>query len=316
MNASVARARWLSQRAATLVLLAALGVGAPAQAETAAIATRVFNGYQRTRLPDGSVKPETYAFADGGCLGSVPGDSIARLPFRDVATMIGAPMVQRGYLPAKDPRKTDLLIFVCWGTLSGTGQQVDGAVARTLQEGMRQMLDTRHTLEFDARRQGVNVAAAANGQGAVFDTPDLAATASQLEGYFALAATEQRARERQEVQHGLVLGFQDDLLRAYSLSGTQWSRDLLDELHVDRYYVVLKAYDFQLAWKEKRQKILWEARFSIARPGTDFAKALPAMAQQASRYFGQDSKGLVRDTLPEVKIEYGETRVIRVEPGK
>jgi hypothetical protein len=299
-----------------LVLLSAFGLGVPAQAETAAIATRVFNGYQRTRLPDGSIKPETYAFADGGCLGTVPGDSIARLQFREVAAMIGAPMAQRGYVPAKDARKTDLLIFVSWGTLSGTGQQVDGAVARTLQEGMRQMLDTRHTMEFDSMRQGANAAAAANGQGAVFDSPDLAATANQLEGYFMLAASEQRARERREVKNGMVLGFQDDLLRAYSLSGTQWSRDLLDELRVDRYYVVLKAYDFQLAWREKRQKILWEARFSIARPGTDFAKALPAMAQQAARYFGQDSKGLIRDPLPEVKIEYGEPRVIRVEPGK
>ena len=42
--------------------------------------------------------------------------------------------------------------------------------------------------------------------------------------------------------------------------------DLVSEIEVDRYFVVLLAYDFQVLWKEKKHKLLWETRFSINQP--------------------------------------------------
>ena len=75
------------------------------------------------------------------------------------------------------------------------------------------------------------------------------------------------------------------------------------------------AYDFQLLWKEKKHKLLWETRFSVRENRNDFGKALPAMSQYASRYFGQDTHGLIRRPLQE-NINLGELRILGIEPEK
>ena len=59
---------------------------------------------------------------------------------------------------------------------------------------------------------------------------------------------------------------------------------LLSEIEENRYFVVLMAYDFQLFWKEKKLKVLWETRFSINESRNDFDKALPTIAQYAVSY--------------------------------
>jgi hypothetical protein len=61
------------------------------------------------------------------------------------------------------------------------------------------------------------------------------------------------------------------------------------------------AHDFQVFRKENRHKLLWETRFNINEPHNHFDKALPVMAQYASRYFGQDSHSLLRTQVPEGK---------------
>ncbi len=41
-----------------------------------------------------------------------------------------------------------------------------------------------------------------------------------------------------------------------------------------------------------------------------FDRALPGMAQYASQYFGQDSRGLIRRVIPEGRVDVGEPTVI------
>jgi len=68
--------------------------------------------------------------------------------------------------------------------------------------------------------------------------------------------------------------------------------------------------DFHLMWKEKKAKLLWEARYSIRTRGNDFGKQLAAMTQEASKYFGQNSGGIVRKALPAGHVEIGEQKVL------
>jgi hypothetical protein len=91
---------------------------------------------------------------------------------------------------------------------------------------------------------------------------------------------------------------------------------LIDDVEDDRYFVVLMAYDFQLLWKEKKHKLLWETRFSIRQRRNAFDQQLAAMAQYASRYFGQDSHGLIRQPIPEGQVILGELKVVGVDPEK
>ncbi len=68
-----------------------------------------------------------------------------------------------------------------------------------------------------------------------------------------------------------------------ALSG--YRDDLINEIEYSRYFVVLMAYDFQMTWKQKRHKLLWVTRFSIAQHKGNFSKQLAAWAFYASRYF-------------------------------
>src|SRR5687767_956486 len=66
-----------------------------------AVFSNVFNGYQRTRLPDGSFKPETYTFGDGGRRNTSGRDaSVDDLPFARIAHIIAGPLAERGYRPS------------------------------------------------------------------------------------------------------------------------------------------------------------------------------------------------------------------------
>jgi hypothetical protein len=85
---------------------------------------------------------------------------------------------------------------------------------------------------------------------------------------------------------------------------------VMNAIEVNRYYVILRAYDFQEAWKHKRRKLLWETRFSLSERRHDFEKEVPAMARSAALYFGQDSFGLVMKPVPEGRVDIGDTRVL------
>jgi hypothetical protein len=95
-----------------------------------------------------------------------------------------------------------------------------------------------------------------------------------------------------------------------------WRRnDLVAEIEDNRYFVVLMAYDFQLMWKQKKHKLLWETRFSIREKQNQFDRALPQMAEYASRYFGQDSHGLLHTGVPDGKVELGDPTIIEFLTG-
>jgi hypothetical protein len=105
--------------------------------------------------------------------------------------------------------------------------------------------------------------------------------------------------------------------------GRSLRSQILDQVHsadiaalqMDRYYVVLRAFDFQTAWRQRRIKLLWETRFSLSERQHDFAKELPTMAHTASQYFGQDTKGLIRARIPEGQVEIGEVKSLGNVPS-
>jgi hypothetical protein len=88
-----------------------------------------------------------------------------------------------------------------------------------------------------------------------------------------------------------ILGYTDEILRVSPRD--PYLITLRDELEHDRYFVVLLAYDYQLARKTGQRRLLWETRFSIPETGYDFEACFPKMTAIASQYFGQDSHGLI-----------------------
>ena len=119
---------------------------------------------------------------------------------------------------------------------------------------------------------------------------------------------------RVDAQNASILGY-DDALNDFGWKGRRERPDLLDDLERGRYFVVLMAYDFQVLWREKKHKLLWETRFSVREQGNDFTQALPAMAQYSSEYFGKDSHGLLRTFVPDGRIHVGNPSVVEFLTG-
>ena len=124
-------------------------------------------------------------------------------------------------------------------------------------------------------------------------------------------------RDRIDFKNAGMLGYDFD---GNGLIGTDYGNNLrhsplgverndqVGEIEENRYFVVLMAYDFQLLWKEKKHKLLWETRFSIREANHQFDRDLPAMAQYASRYFGEDTHGVVRNRVPLGHVDIGDVK--------
>jgi hypothetical protein len=231
-----------------------------------AVSSKVFNGYARTRLPDGSFKPETYVFGYGGSISTLMmrDDSIDDLSFDALTQTIGSALRGQRYLPGNDQVPASLFIAVFWGTTYGSVNTADGPT-----------------------------------------------------------------KDRIDAENAALLGFDSEagIPKRYdylSPWGTTFRAILLRNVHagplsaleVNRYFVVLRAFDLRAATREKKLKLLWETRLSLSQRRHDFEKELPEMAQYASIYFGQDSHGLVRKSIPEGRVEIGEPKSLGVEPSK
>ena len=240
--------------------------------------TAVFSGtsadYTRARLADGTFRAENYAFGDGGYYGSATHDAtIDRESFMDVARVIARPLAARNFMPTKDPKKAGLLIMVYWGMTSGT-------------------LDPSSEIYgYDGGPQKTKGGTWSN---------DLLGPVS-FRGSLA------------DLRNAMLLGYAGEIANTQPRLGIIHNvkrDDLIEDVEHNRYFVVMMAYDFQMMWREKKPKLLWETRFSIREQGNDFAKMLPSMTMYASQYFGQDSHGLVRKAIPEGSVEIGVPRTV------
>jgi hypothetical protein len=132
-------------------------------------------------------------------------------------------------------------------------------------------------------------------------------------------------KDKVDAKNAALMGFDSegvfgqgfgDTSNVMSIILRQVHSDVIDAIEVNRYFVVLLAFDLQSALKQKKIRLLWDTRFSLSQRRHDFAGNLPAMTLLASRYFGQDSQGLVRTPIPEGHIEIGPVKSLGEVPEK
>jgi hypothetical protein len=298
---------------AFLILGFALGLAARAHAldfgganDITAVSSKTNSDYVRARQADGSFVPESYAFGKGGVWAGAGQDgSIDKLNFLDIAHMIANPLASQNYFPSTDARATKLLIMVYWGT-THVPQRANESVGYANLQAANAALST-----VTAQAVGMPKSSAA----AATSAADGALTTAM-----AMVSAENRMREQDDLVNLKMLGYDSWLQKTEGdHRGTafeQTRQDLYDEIEESRYFVVLMAYDFNLLWKDKKHKLLWETRFSIRQSHHEFDKELPSLAQYASRYFGQDSHGLVHDALPPGHVDIGDVKSLGEVPPK
>ena len=246
--------------------------------ELTAVSSKVFHGYKRATLPDGSLRPEHYGLGIGGFMTRYPGvleqsdadftrdDTVDNITFAALAKMIEGPLATEKYLPTGEPRLADLLIVIFWGRTIGTNAFAGSQIKSILYGPDQDKIDSGNAelLGFDS------------------------------EGMFGDGfGNSIRSNILKEVHSGVI-----------------------DAVKDDRYFVILQAYDFSAAWKGKKVRLLWETRFSLSQRRHDFGKDLPRMAQVAAQYFGQDSHGLVQKPIPAGHVAVGPVKSLGPVPGK
>jgi hypothetical protein len=219
----------------------------------------------------------------------------------DVARVIAVPLGERHYVPDRDPNTTRLLIMVYWGTTDVPEPAYESSAYQT----------------FGTEMQEATLLQNSGGGIGAMDAGD-----AMMSAALQLIKMEESRRARIDFKNAIMLGY--DSPDGNSLIGTDHGNqlqftalrsarnDLVQEIEARRYFVVLTAYDFQLMWKKRGHKLLWETRFSINQPRNDFGKALPVMANYASRYFGEPSHGLVREAVPTGRVEIHEPTLIEL----
>jgi hypothetical protein len=285
------------------------GIGARAE-EVEAIASKVAKDYVRKKLPDGTYQQETYAFGKGDdWRGARVDPTIDKMDFMDVARILAVPLAKKQYFPTADPKTTDELIMMYWGTTrapeyASKSSSLDASQKATQLQavGTLMLKDAHSHAEVMAAQE---VIAEANNQ--------LMLATMGIEA-------ENERREETDMKTATLLGYDSwwmEVNGAMSGSALGYRKaDMLNELEEDRYFVVLTAFDYQKLVKEKKQKFLWEVRFSIREHGTAFDDRIKGMAELASDYFGRNSGGLRHDTLPEGNVEIGPVKSLGVVPGK
>lgn len=286
---------------------AALNTSIARAEEIAAVASRVSDDYIRTKLADGSFQTETYAFGEGGySSGNMRDPSIDKITFMEVARTMAGALRGQGYVSSGDANETKLLIMVYWGTTKApehasqsVAYQNFGPIAREL--------------------SSMKMAAGLKGNQLASD-PLYQSLQSSLTSAVALIALENHQRDKANAENAALLGYGSWWeATAHAPAGTSLESrrtDMISELEENRYFVVLMAYDFQLMWKQKKAKLLWETRFSISQHRNEFDRQLAAMALQASKFFGQDSHGLQHKEIPDGRVEMGELRTVSETPEK
>ena len=276
--------------------------------EVEAIASKAAKDYVRKKLPDGSFKPETYAFGKGDDWRGARVDStIDTLDFMDVARVLSVPLAEKKYLPTKDPKTTDELIMVYWGTTRAPEHASDTNSYQLLVKANDQQARAIAALEKNPIQKQAALELLAEADNAL------------LAAQVGVQAENQR-REDTDMRNATMLGYDSWWIATNSaMGGTPLGRrrvDMENELEEDRYFVVLTAFDYQMLVNKKKQKFLWEVRFSIREHRNAFDTRLPAMTALASAYFGRDSGGLQHVTVPEGKVEIGPVKSLGVVQGK
>ncbi len=246
-----------------------------------AVFSDVSDDYVRTRLPDGSFQTESYAFGNGGYYRApVSDETIDNETFMDIARTLAGPLAVQNFVPTKDPKKATLLIMVYWGMTSGTNDPTSSNYQFSI---------------YSHTRSGLG------GVGMSFD-------------HWGPVSFEGGLVDNQNAG---ILGYGTELMWDNSRIGLIHNirrEDLIDDIEHNRYFVVLMAYDFQMLWRQKKHKQLWETRYSIRQQGNDFERILPAVTEYASQFFGEGTHGrLIREALPEGKVEVGVPKSLGVD---
>ncbi len=123
-----------------------------------------------------------------------------------------------------------------------------------------------------------------------------------------------QVRDQINEDNARILGFMDELadsndIRRHAGGGDRYS-DLITDVEEARYYIMISAYDFKELKQHGKRTLLWQVRVSVQSPGNSFGETFVPMLRSASKYFGQDSRKIVRSEEPKGRVDLGDLKFL------
>ena len=265
-----------------------------------AVSARVGNGYQRSRKPDGTFKPEYYAISNGGRVSGTTSDAtVDRVKYPEVAAIAMRLLAGQNYHYANGADEATLLLVLQWGsTISYNRENYDSRI-QIAQKNLRGDGSGGWSIPSSAILAGDNATTDDSGQ---------AETAMYI------LLDEQRARDRINLPNARLLGYLDEIndadgIQRYAGGGPRYD-DLIADIEEQRYYIIISAYDFPDLVKRDKRKLMWTTRVSVRSPGNRFDDSAAAMLKSASKYFGRDSGRLIRGEEVKGTVELDEVKFL------
>jgi len=279
-----------------------------------AVFSRTYNGYERPRAADGSFEREYYALANGSYLPGVAADaSIDKVKFPQIAGVTAQFLALRNYFLAPDAKQARFLLVITWGKTI----PLDDGVYRNSLDSFG--IAFNQLIRAQASLGGMSISETRGGDGIVSAKGALLQAAKDdFEAQTVQFNMFNDMRRKADERNAQTLGYVDEINRrdgpARFAGGGSSFDDLIDDIENERYFFVISAYDFPTAVKTGQRKLLWATRVSVQAQGNRFNEAAAYMLAKASKYFGQDSDGLIRQFDREGKVTLGELKVVGVVP--
>jgi len=264
--------------------------------------------YRRQKLPDGTLKPESYAIARGGMVpGTTWDESVDLVRFPVIATVLNRHLARQNYIMATKLDDRDLLIVVHWGsTLGYEGSNYSQSITR--------VANAVGVMNATAIRQD---AMKRDAQGGTIDEADLLAgdrqrASDHLESALTMIGLENKARDMANLGNAKLLGYLDAINARRDMLFSEingMSHDLMRDVEERRYYVVVSAYDFRAARDEKKQVLRWVTRISIRASGNSFDERMAQMIAAGAGAFGRRTE-LSRRFYRDPRVELGEVEYL------
>lgn len=275
-----------------------------------AVYSKASNGYQRQKMPDGSFKREYYALAKGVYQpGLAPDRSIDNVRYPQIAKIVAQFLALQNYHLAPDAKSADLLLTITWGTTVPLSDSVYRANTDSF-------FSAANNLALANRSPDVNDRTVDGIQSPDASVRDAASQA--FAGQLLQQVMFEDVRRLANEHNARLLGYVEEINHRdnpsrFAGAGDAY-HDLISDIESERYYLILTAYDFRGLADGGKPTLRWSTRVSVQAQGNRFNETLAVMLNRASRYFGQDSRRLIRRYEPDSNVTLGELRLVGYEP--
>lgn len=249
--------------------------------------------YLQSRQTPNGLREESYIFAEGQFFpGQSTEASLRSIKFQQLVKPLAYGLARQNYFPEPDQASADLLITVHWGVTPPA--QFDSIVEENVLNRTQDALDNQ------------NPDPALNDYGLM---NELSATQESISSGI----------DQTVMANARVLGYLSTLLaerdRSHKMGRSNTPTATAKAMAVERYFIVLMAWDNQLIQSSGERQLRWVMRCNLPALGHRFAEAVPALIRVGSDYYGRNLEGpqYVRTHLGPGRVEMPEPEIIGIE---